>query len=252
MRLRVLTYNIHKGIGGVDRRYVPQRIFRVFEQVAPDVALLQEVDEGTRRTRADRQVDLIGDAVGLPHRAWFPNVRVRGGGAYGNAVLSRFPLTSVENIDLTIGRRKRRSALHARVQVPPDEASPEGLAQSVHVVSLHLGLWEGERRRQLARLFAGDPLQRLDEQTPVIVGGDFNDVFGSLAVRHLTPAGFDGHGRMNTFPAFAPVRALDAIYVRGDVRLLNVEPARSTTARNASDHLPLVADAFLERGAAGS
>ncbi len=26
MRIRLITYNIHKGIGGIDRRYQPQRV----------------------------------------------------------------------------------------------------------------------------------------------------------------------------------------------------------------------------------
>ena len=46
MRPRLLTWNIHKGIGGIDRRYRPDRIVEVIRHYEPDVVLLQEVDEG--------------------------------------------------------------------------------------------------------------------------------------------------------------------------------------------------------------
>ncbi|MHC4932056.1 MAG: endonuclease/exonuclease/phosphatase family protein, partial [Planctomycetota bacterium] len=79
MRIRVLTWNIHKGIGGVDRRYRPERVIEVIRHYDPDVVLLQEVDEGVRRSRFDRQVDLIGDALDMRNRAYGPNVKVRKG-----------------------------------------------------------------------------------------------------------------------------------------------------------------------------
>jgi endonuclease/exonuclease/phosphatase family metal-dependent hydrolase len=50
MRLRVLSYNIHRAIG-VDRRFRPERIARILEAHDPDVVLLQEVDEGVPRSR---------------------------------------------------------------------------------------------------------------------------------------------------------------------------------------------------------
>ncbi len=80
MRLRLLTYNIHKCIGGVDRRYDPQRIVDVIRNLHPDVLLLQEVDADAPRSNGDRQVELLGDLVGMRYRSWFPNVDVRGGG----------------------------------------------------------------------------------------------------------------------------------------------------------------------------
>lgn len=40
MHLRVLSYNIHKGIGGLDRRYRPDRVQDVLEHYAADIVLL--------------------------------------------------------------------------------------------------------------------------------------------------------------------------------------------------------------------
>ena len=48
------------------RRYRPGRIIETLARYDPDVVLLQEVDDGVPRSRRDRQVDLLGDALGLP------------------------------------------------------------------------------------------------------------------------------------------------------------------------------------------
>jgi endonuclease/exonuclease/phosphatase family metal-dependent hydrolase len=240
MRIRLLTYNIHKCIGGLDRRYRPDRILAVLEHYAPDVVLLQEVDEGARRSKGHRQVDLIGDALGLPHRAFFPNVQVLGGGVYGNAVLSRHPILRTRNLSLTFPGRKRRSALHAEVSVHGQHG---GHPRLLHVFNLHLGLAAWERDWQLERFLASHPFAAIQPRTPVVVGGDLNDVWWTLGGSFFLPAGFSGQtSPARTFPAWAPVRALDGLYVRGDLRLRHVFRSHLREARFASDHLPLFAE----------
>ena len=246
MRLRVVSYNIHKCIGGLDRRYRPERVIEAVGHYRPDVVLLQEVDAEAPRTNYDRQVDRLGDALGLRHRVWFPNVELRAGGAYGNAILSRFPIRHAHNHDLTIAGRKRRSVLHARVRV---RVPGTARVRTMHVFNMHLGLLENDRRRQLVRFLDLHPFVHLHHRTPVVVAGDFNDLYGTLGDLLLVPAGFRGiRGPIRTFPAYAPLRALDTIFVRGDVQLRRVQPGRTKAATRASDHLPLVCDLELATG----
>lgn len=246
MRLRVLSYNIHKCIGGLDRRYDPLRVARVIARYDPDLVLLQEVDQNAHRSNADRQVDLLGDFLGFRHRTYFPNVRIRTGGEYGNAMLSRFPLTETSNIDVTVPPKKKRSVLHARYRVRMNGARNKH-TRTLHVYNLHLGLSGIERKIQLKRFLESHPFVGLHHRTPILVGGDFNDVWGTLGRKLLAPAGFRGVNRpVQTFPAWGPLRPLDAIYVRGDVTLHHVHHARTALARRASDHLPLVADLRID------
>jgi endonuclease/exonuclease/phosphatase family metal-dependent hydrolase len=245
VRLRALTYNIHKCIGGLDRRYEPMRVANVIARYQPDLVLLQEVDQHARRSNADRQVDVLGDFLGLRHRTYFPNVRLRGGGDYGNAILSRFPLTETSNIDLTVPPKKRRSVLHGRYRVRL--SGQDGRARTLHVYNLHLGLSGIERKIQLRKFLESHPFVGLHHQTPIVVAGDFNDVWGTLGRKLLAPAGFRGIGPLiPTFPAWGPLRPLDAFYVRGNIRLVNVYRARLRLARRASDHLPLVAELEID------
>ena len=80
-------------------------------------------------------VRIYRDELGLPHRTWFPNVNVRGGGRYGNAILSRYPIIESSNIDLTLRFKKKRSALHGVIRVRHDD-----IDRTFHVFNMHLGL----------------------------------------------------------------------------------------------------------------
>ncbi len=241
MRLRVLSYNIHKCIGGIDRRYQPERVIATIAHYQPDVVMLQEVDAGAQRSSLHHQSEMLGEALGLPHRAWFPNVALRSGGHYGNALLSRFPFRDALNLDLSLPRRKARSVLHAVLRVRHEDQD-----HTVHVFNLHLGLRQDERRRQLVRFLDSHPFAHMHARTPVIVGGDFNDVYGTLGAQMLVPAGFRAMpAAPRTFPAFAPLRPLDAVFVRGDVQFRRAARGEIAMARRASDHLPLVVDLEL-------
>ena len=146
MRFRVVTYNIHKGIGGVDRRYRLQRVIDTLSHVAADIVCLQEVDDGVPRSKFEKQAHALAEALATPHVAYQRNVKLKQGG-YGNAILSRFPLTDVTDVDLTIPLKKRRRALLAKCRTNID-----GHRRTVLLASLHLGLAGIERQMQLRRL----------------------------------------------------------------------------------------------------
>jgi endonuclease/exonuclease/phosphatase family metal-dependent hydrolase len=244
--LRVITYNIHKCIGGLDRRYDPSRVADAIAHHAPDLVLLQEVDNLALRSQRDRQVDVLGNLLGFRHRTYFPNVKVRGGGEYGNAILSRFPITETSNINLTVPFKKCRSALHARVRIRVGS----GHSRTLHVFNLHLGLSGLERKMQIRRFLDSHPFAGLDARAPILIAGDFNDLWGSLGPRALVPAGFRGPSQpIRTFPAYAPLRALDSLYVRGTLEIEQLHRSRLELARFASDHLPLAADLRLHPAA---
>jgi endonuclease/exonuclease/phosphatase family metal-dependent hydrolase len=240
MHFRVVSWNIHKGIGGVDRRYQLERVIQLIREVDPDIALLQEVAEGWPPTRFEVQADELRDALELKHMEFGPEHRYAKGG-YGNTILSRWPLSETSHIDLTVGWRKKRGALVSRIHI-----KEMGHTRSVVLCNLHLGLAGSERGIQLERFLNCKELTSLRAHTPIIVGGDLNDLWGSLGPRFLVPAGFSRAGSIsNTFPAAVPIRPLDGVFVRGDLMVEKCRPLRGKLAQAASDHLPLVVDLRL-------
>jgi endonuclease/exonuclease/phosphatase family metal-dependent hydrolase len=237
MQFRVITYNIHKGIGGIDRRYRLERIVETLAHYDADILLLQEVDDGVPRSRHHCQAELLAEALKMKHQAFQRNVKLKTG-FYGNAILSRFPLSDVQNIDLTIPLKKKRRALVAHCRL-----HEHGHSRTLLIANVHLGLAAFERRMQLRKILGDDIVQHTRQHTPTIVAGDYNDVLGRLGRQVMLPAGFATVGRsIRTFPAAYPVQGLDRVFFRGDVQAAHAFAARTKVARQASDHLPLVVD----------
>lgn len=243
MRVRILTWNIHKGIGGVDRRYRLDRVISCIEKQNPDIVLLQEVADGFPAARFETQLDELQEALDYPHAVFAHEHHFKRGG-YGNAILSRFPLHDSERIDLTIGWRKKRGALQARAILRDG-----GQKRTLVLHNLHLGLAGSERDQQLVRFLEHEEQKRLHHDTPTVLAGDFNDLWGSLGRRFLEPVGYRrAVGLINTFPAAMPFRPLDGIFYRGHVALAHGHAGRDELSRSASDHLPLVADLEIPLG----
>ncbi len=244
MKLRVLSYNIHRAIG-VDRRFRPERVVSIIGFYAPDVALLQEVDEGVPRSREMHLAHELARALGYDHWAVGHNVRLRKG-RYGNATLSRWPIQRERNIDLTIGFRKRRGCQHTRIAV----RTSSGRTRRLEAFNLHLGLSARERQRQVSLLAHSRELALLPPEVACVVGGDTNDwrsllrpsFVDGLGFRSATGGEREGERALATFPSFFPQGALDRVYYRGALRLTNARPCRLAMSRIASDHLPVIVD----------
>lgn len=248
MKLKIISYNIHRAIG-VDRRFRPERTVQILSYYDADIALLQEVDEGAPRSGELDLAREIAAAVGFPHYAVGHNVSLRKG-RYGNATLSRFPILRERNIDLTIPGHKRRGCQHATVEVE----RPGGEGVPFEVFNLHLGLSAREREQQVGLLMRSREFTELSMGSACLVGGDFNDWRSRLRAIFTEIFEFDcatdrdtvrGPHAIKTYPSFSPRGGLDKLYYRGPLRLGSAHTCRLQIARVASDHLPVVAELEL-------
>lgn len=247
MELKILSYNIHRAIG-VDRRFRPGRIAKILAHHDADIVLLQEVDVGVPRSGRLDLARELAERVGYPHRAVGLNVKLRTG-MYGNATLSRFPISEERNIDLTIDRRKARGCLFTRLAIP----QPAGDDADLAVFNLHLGLSFKERPQQIGRLAHAPEFQALLAGQPCVVAGDFNDWWTRIAPILTEGLGFacatnHGWGYQNafeTYPSFSPTGGLDKIFCRGGISILRGRRCRLGASKVASDHLPVIAELEL-------
>lgn len=96
--IRLLTYNIRHA-RGMDGEVNVRRIAAVIREIAPDVVALQEVERGVPRTE---RRDLTRELAVLTGMAgYFERNHAVGGGDYGNAILSRFPIIEQNNTHVT-------------------------------------------------------------------------------------------------------------------------------------------------------
>ena len=250
-RLRVATYNIHKGVRGLGprKRLEIHNLGLGIEALDADLVFLQEVrsfhhGEARRFQRTSfgwpqqAQADFLApDGYSVAYRT---NAVTREG-EHGNALLSRWPLGDIGHHDVSDHRFEQRGLLHVPVLWN---------GEIVHAIVAHLGLMHTSRVRQVERI-AAFVAAEVPAGERLIVAGDFNDWGQKLDAPMrdcgLTRAMVDGESisRQNTFPSRVPVFSLDRIYVRG-LRCTATSVPRGTSWARMSDHLPLLAELEAE------
>jgi endonuclease/exonuclease/phosphatase family metal-dependent hydrolase len=229
-RLRVLCYNIHHG-EGTDQRVDLERLAEVISAVEPDLVALQEVDDRTQRTGGVDQTAKLAELTGLHGR--FARQIDFEGGHYGQAFLSRFPLSEVTIHWLPgVPERERRIAASVSVRLPD--------RQPLTFISTHLHHANGEFRKQQAAALNGT-FGESDEIA--ILVGDLNATPESEPLSILSrkwTSATAGQTRL-TFPAGTPERQLDYVLYRPANRL-NVVKSEVPDEPVASDHRPLLVE----------
>jgi endonuclease/exonuclease/phosphatase family metal-dependent hydrolase len=245
--MRLMSYNIHKGIGGRDRRYRLERIIEVIEEANPDLICLQEVDRHVPRSHFDDQPRLLAERLKAAASAYQMNVHLQHGG-YGNLILSRWSFRTKHHLSLRWKEKKPRGAQLVVVE------TPEGPLQ---LVNWHLGLSERERHWQVSHLLEHH-LFREGAELPTLIAGDYNDWRNTLAAGPFATHGFFHAtaplSRFSSFPAYLRLGSLDKAFLRGALELRHAHLVLSRLAKQASDHLPLLIDFHLmpaEKGGAG-
>ena len=273
MKIRIATYNIHKGVSAI--RSVP-RVLALKSAIAgfqADVVFLQEV-----QGRHDQHAAQFGDPdsghahwpqqaqheffAGDSHHSAYGMNAVYDHGHHGNALLSSYPIANSRNQDVSDHQFEQRGILHCVLHTDGGD---------VHCYVVHFGLFEAGRKRQVDALVQAVRASAPGGE-PVIIAGDFNDWRNTLSdkLRHALDVVevFDdmhtGAGAglrqlirplmrpligprlipARTFPAGMPWFRLDRIYVRG----FHVESAQvlcGTPWARLSDHAPIVANIEL-------
>lgn len=202
------------------------RTAAVIRDSGADIVLLQEVDDGTRRSGGRDQAAVLAATSGLRHFVYGKNLDFQGGG-YGNAILSRLPLSEVRNepippLPVTL---ETRGVLLASV---------EAGGKRLRLMNSHFPLTAGERV-EAARVVLG-----LVDQAggPVVFGGDLNATDDSPEVIALTQRLKDAAPRpaAGTYPADQPECRIDYLFYSAPLAAARF----SVIDTQASDHLPVL------------
>ena len=230
--IRVMTYNIHVGVG-MDKKLDLARIAGVINAQHPDLVGLQEVDRGVERTQRIDEIAEIARMTKMDYAFAF-NLRYQGG-QYGVAILSSFPIMATDHrLYKNTREAERRGFIRAEMRVNE---------YTVNFVTTHL-----DYQYEDGRVFEAEQLLAAlkDVKGPLILVGDFNDVptggayklvsdqfHDAWIERGLTDPGY-------SYPADKPAKRIDYIFMRRSDAIRTKRAWIVSTL--ASDHVPVVAD----------
>ena len=227
-KLVVMTYNIKNcqdGEGILD-------IVSDIKKYNPDVVCVQEVDNGTRRSKKQNILKLLAEELNMNY-CFFPAINFRGG-LYGIGIMSTFPLENCHMQPLEI-----REEDEGRVLASADIKTPK---KTVHIFNTHLSFENKESRLKQIK-YLNDMLKDKDS---FVLTGDFN-ISGFEEYAPL-----EGMNAVNTannpFASFiggdgndGSFRAIDNIFVSDNLKIGNIIFGQTSV----SDHRPLIAEIEL-------
>ncbi len=230
--LRVMTYNIHVGVG-MDKKLDLARVATVINTQHPDLVGLQEVDRGVTRTQRIDEIVELSKLTRMDYAFAF-NLHYQGG-QYGVAILSRFPIIATDHrLYQNTREAERRGFIRAEVFVN---------GHVLNFVTTHLDYQYDD-----GRLFEAQQLLTAlkDVKGPLLVVGDFNDIPAGRAYQLMRYQFGDAwiEGRSTdegfSYPTDKPSKRIDYIFFRSTDR---VRTKRAWIVETlASDHVPVVAD----------
>jgi len=255
--ITVATYNIHKAYSMVHGCRI-DTLKEALTEIDVDIVFLQEVqDINIKRRNVSLSKDTHSQTSALqgdiyPYVAYGANAFYEHG-HHGNAILSKYPIKTWQNIDISDHKLEQRGVLHAIIEHPK--------YGDIHLICTHFGLFKGSRIRQ-AKALIEHVRHNISHDVPLVIAGDFNDwnlhvhriLTGELTLKDAIetiqhrdkkikrlPRSIPGR----TFPSFIPWFKLDRLYVRSlEIVEAHVKSGREWHTR--SDHIPIQASLTIK------
>jgi endonuclease/exonuclease/phosphatase family metal-dependent hydrolase len=222
----IASYNVHKCVGS-DRRFDPDRILRVIQEIDADIIALQEADSrfGERTglldlARLERETGLVAVPVAGVTKAH---------GWHGNVVL--FKQGTVRDVhQIKLPGLEPRGALVAEIELSNGSA--------LRVIAAHFGLLRRSRAQQARMLVE---IMTKEDEMPTILLGDLNEWrLGDRSSLNTFRSAFGPQpAAVPSFPANMPILALDRIIANRSGLISAIEVHNTPLSRMASDHLPI-------------
>jgi endonuclease/exonuclease/phosphatase family metal-dependent hydrolase len=245
MKLKMLSYNIHKGFTIGNRDFILEQIRLALRETDADVLFLQEVlgDHKDKKCKIPDwktaiQFEYIADKV-WRHFAYGKNA-VYPEGHHGNAILSKFPILDWQNHVISTNRFEHRGLLKTKIMIPQ-------LEREILLCCTHLDLTQKGRNLQTDMIIKH---MANEKDIPWVLVGDFNDWNKKLSPKIETDLGAKEvfkslYGTYpKTFPSFMPILSLDRIFVHKLTPITGIALTESHW-KNLSDHLPLYVEIDL-------
>ncbi|MGD9558258.1 MAG: endonuclease/exonuclease/phosphatase family protein [Mangrovibacterium sp.] len=231
VRLKIMSFNVCRS--GELTRYSVEPFVNLIRQYQPDIIALQELDYKTTRNTGIDFTTKLGAALGM--FPVFGRTIYYQGGEYGIGVLSRYPFLSVktEPLPSPAGTKEQRAVLITGIRLPS--------GRDIRFASTHLDHSTDAIGSAMAAALNN---LLLNDQTPTIVGGDFNAQPESGTIANVMQPWRRFCNNDPTAPD-NPTKKIDYLfgYPKEKCRTISY---RVITRTGISDHCPIVAEVEFE------
>lgn len=237
-KIKVLSYNIHKGNGFFTRLKVLPQIKNLINNIDADIVCLQEVRDfhiKEEKLYGKSQLSYLAKSDNLlvpkTYEDFYGKNAEYKSGHHGNAILSKYPTLSSHNFDLTVSSMEYRGVLINQMDIKGKE---------VYVLCTHLNLRKNDRLKQI-KLLENIINENIPKGSNIVLVGDFNDFDNSIEKYFKNTHSFTSIERAKTFPNIFPVLSPDKIFAQ-NLEILDMKVLKDLNLLKMSDHLPILTE----------
>ena len=215
--IKIISYNIHSG---TDKNMAPTLFDTInfLKKSNADIICLQEVNESSK---VGFQVSSLKEELNM-NLHFGANV-VKNNTNYGLATYSKYKIISQKHVYLS-STREQRGFLHTTVRVKD---------KKLHIINIHLGLGNKERKKQINEL--QNYIKGLKKDYFVVLG-DFNEGNLSLDDEIIIDVA-EKLNKSNILTISTELDRIDYMFVSNNIEVKSYE----VLIKNMSDHYPIVA-----------
>lgn len=231
MKIKIMSYNTQHCLNFITKEIDYDLIIDTINKCEADIIGLQEIRNEGETKGYDAQAKIIAEELGF-HYYFAEAIRLNGNNPYGNALVSRYPITSAQTVlipDPAVkgydGYYETRCLLIATVNV----------GGGLNVLVSHFGLNPDEQENAVETVVSNLPEERC------VLVGDFNmepdNPILNPIMERLRDTAHDFVAPKFSFPSNAPTVKIDYIFASKDITVHCADIPEIVS----SDHRPHVA-----------
>ena len=225
--MKIMTYNVQHCKNYIEQRIDYELIAKIIRESGAEIVGLNEMFSDGEGSQFPNQTKLLSELAGYDHYYFAEAIKLRGASPYGNAMLSKLPIKSVETIIIPDpdprmykGYYETRCILKAKFE--------NGLT----VLIVHIGLMQDEKENAIKAL-----VESIEDEKCILMG-DFNikpddPLLAPIRERMKDAAELFTEPKLS-FPSDVPTIKIDYIFTSKDIEIV----AADIPAIVGADHRP--------------
>lgn len=237
MKIKVMSYNTQHCLNYITREIDFDIMADTIKKCDADIIGFQEMRDESDHIEYDAQAKIIAEKLGFDYYYFAEAIRFDGKDPYGNALISRYPIKSVETILIPAPETKKydgyyetRCLLKATIDV----------GSGLNVLVSHFGLNPDEQENAVETVVSNIPKEHC------VLMGDFNMEPDNPILNPIMQKLYDTAQAFSapklSFPSDTPTVKIDYIFVSKDLKVQFADIPEIVS----SDHRPHVATIEFE------